>query len=223
MHHPRIGICREGWPSIALTGVSALVFGMLGWSLLSVFCLALFWFSMFFFRDPERVVQQRSGCAVSPADGKVMRIEERVDPMTGRMSLCVSIFMSLFNVHVNRSPVRSTVESIRYWPGKFFNASLDKASVHNERCGYILRDDDGNTWSMVQIAGLIARRIVSRCEEGDILERGQRYGLIRFGSCVEVYLAQGYHPTVERGDRVVAGQDVIACKQLLIEPEVHEE
>jgi phosphatidylserine decarboxylase len=195
---------------------------MLGWSLLAVLCLALFGFSMYFFRDPERIVPQRPGCAVSPADGKVVRIEERVDPMTGRTSHCVSIFMSLFNVHVNRSPVRGTVENIRYWPGKFFNASLDKASEHNERCGYTLRDDEGNTWTMVQIAGLIARRIVSRCEEGDILGRGQRYGLIRFGSCVEVYLPQKYHPTVERGDRVVAGQDVIARKQELIEPEVQE-
>ena len=222
MHHPKIGICREGWPCIGLTGVSALVFGMLGWSLLAVLCLALFGFSMYFFRDPERIVPQRPGCAVSPADGKVVRIEERVDPMTGRTSHCVSIFMSLFNVHVNRSPVRGTVENIRYWPGKFFNASLDKASEHNERCVYTLRDDEGNTWTMVQIAGLIARRIVSRCEEGDILGRGQRYGLIRFGSCVEVYLPQKYHPTVERGDRVVAGQDVIARKQELIEPEVQE-
>lgn len=210
MRSPQIGISPEGWPCIALAGFSAFVFSVLDWSALALFFLAITWFSTFFFRDPERVTPQKSGEAVSPADGKIVRIKERIDPMTGESRICISIFMSLFDVHVNRSPVSCKVENIRYWPGKFFNASLDKASSDNERCGYLIRDSEQNTWTMVQIAGLIARRIVCRIEEGDILGRGQRYGLIRFGSCVELYLPQGYSPIVRIGDRVVAGQDVIA-------------
>ncbi len=212
MRVPQVGVCPEGWPCIALAAISALIFGVLGWIVSAVLFLILCWFATFFFRDPERVVPQHAGLAVSPADGRIVRIEDRVDPITGQHRTCVSVFMSLFDVHVNRSPVRGTVERIRYWPGKFFNASLDKASEHNERCGYLVRDEDGRTWTMVQIAGLIARRIVCRCEEGDVLDRGQRLGLIRFGSCVEIYLPQDYLPTVRRGDRVVAGQDVIARK-----------
>jgi phosphatidylserine decarboxylase len=132
------------------------------------------------------------------------------DPMTGEERLCVSIFMSLFQVHVNRTPVAGTVKAIKYWPGKFFNASLDKASTDNERCGYLIVDENDSSWSMVQIAGLIARRIVCRTEEGDSLVRGQRYGLIRFGSCVELYLPQSYRPTVQVGEYVLGGQSVIA-------------
>lgn len=210
MRAPQIGISPEGWPCIALAAFSSFVFSVLDWSALALFFLLITWFSTFFFRDPERVTPQNSGSAVSPADGKVVRIKERADPMTGENRICISIFMSLFDVHVNRSPVGGKVESIRYWPGKFFNASLDKASTDNERCGYLIRDSEQHTWTMVQIAGLIARRIVCRIEEGEVLGRGQRYGLIRFGSCVELYLPQGYSPTVRIGDRVAAGQDVIA-------------
>jgi phosphatidylserine decarboxylase len=210
MRAPQIGISPEGWPCIALAGFSSLVFGALDWSALALFFLLITWFSTFFFRDPERVTPRDSSSAISPADGKVVRIKEKSDPMTGENRICISIFMSLFDVHVNRSPVKGKVESIRYWPGKFINASLDKASTDNERCGYLIRDSEENTWTMVQIAGLIARRIVCRIEIGDVLERGHRYGLIRFGSCVEIYLPQGYSPTVQIGDRVVAGQDVIA-------------
>lgn len=217
MRVPQIGICLEGWPCIVLAGISALVFGMLGWSVPAVLGLVLFWFAVFFFRDPERVGPGCGDGAVSPADGRVVRIADRVDPLTGQYRTCVSVFMSLFDVHVNRIPIRGTVERIRYWPGKFFNASLDKASEHNERCGYLVRDEDGQTWTMIQIAGLIARRIVCRCEEGDVLDRGQRVGLIRFGSCVEIYLPQGYRSMVQRGDRVVAGQDVIARKASSLE------
>ncbi|MBE6441832.1 MAG: phosphatidylserine decarboxylase family protein [Desulfovibrio desulfuricans] len=204
------GITPEGWPCIGLTAFSALVFAALGWWLPALVFLALCWFSMHFFRDPERVTPQAPGLAVSPADGKVVRIEERPDPFTDEPRLCVSIFMNVFSVHVNRAPVACTVESVRYFPGKFLNAALDKASTDNERCAYLLRDGEGRTWSMVQIAGLVARRIVCRTDEGDSLARGQRYGMIRFGSRVDLYLPQGYVTATRIGEQVFAGQSVVA-------------
>ena len=172
--------------------------------------LALCWFSLHFFRDPERVVPQGEGLAVSPADGKIIRVEDRADPFSDETRCCVSIFMNVFSVHVNRAPVDCVVEDIRYWPGKFLNAAFDKASTDNERCAYRLRGDDGQVWSMVQIAGLVARRIVCRTEPGDPLARGQRYGMIRFGSRVDLYLPRGYVAAVRIGEQVFAGQSVIA-------------
>jgi phosphatidylserine decarboxylase len=210
MRSPSISISPEGFPCIGLTGLSALILAVLGWAIPACVALLLCWFSVGFFRDPERVVPQASGLAVSPADGKVIRMATKSDPMTGEERLCVSIFMNLFQVHVNRTPVAGTVKTIKYWPGKFFNASLDKASTDNERCGYLIVDENESSWSMIQIAGLIARRIVCRTVEGDSLERGQRYGLIRFGSCVELYLPQSYRPAVHVGEYVLGGQSVIA-------------
>lgn len=210
MRPAHCGITPEGWPCIALTALSALVFALLGWSLPALLLLILSWFSLHFFRDPERVTPRGEGLAVSPADGRIVRIEDRADPFSGEMCCCVSIFMSICNVHVNRAPVDCVVEDIRYWPGKFVNAAADKASADNERCAYLLRGADGNGWSMVQIAGLLARRIVCRVEPGDALARGQRYGMIRFGSRVDLYLPRGYVAAVHMGQRVFAGQSVIA-------------
>ena len=113
---------------------------------------------------------------------------------------------------MNRSPVTGVVEQIRYWPGKFVNAAYDKAATDNERCGYLLRGEDGAAWTTVQIAGLIARRIVCRVSEGDALERGQRYGMIRFGSRVDLYLPEGYVPSVNIGEQVFAGQSTLATR-----------
>jgi phosphatidylserine decarboxylase len=118
--------------------------------------------------------------------------------------------MNVFNVHVNRSPVTGTVEAVRYWPGKFLNASLDKASSDNERCAVRMRDHDGAEWTVVQIAGLVARRIVCRVAQGDALLRGERFGMIRFGSRVDLYLPEGYVPAVHEGDRVTAGMTILA-------------
>ena len=150
--------------------------------------------------------------AVSPADGRVIRVEPKADPITGEVRPCISIFMNVFNVHVNRSPVAGRVEAIRYFPGKFFNAALDKASTDNERCAYLVRDDGGRSWVMVQVAGLIARRIVCRVEEGDTLARGERYGMIRFGSRVDLYLPPDYSAVVANGDVVAAGESILARK-----------
>ncbi|MDR2744286.1 MAG: phosphatidylserine decarboxylase family protein [Desulfovibrio sp.] len=210
MHKPNIGIAPEGWPCIGLTALAAEVCAFADFEIPAVIFLAACAFSLHFFRDPERVVPREPGLAVSPADGRILHIAERQDPMGGESRLCIGIFMNVFNVHVNRAPVAGVVEEIRYLPGKFFNASFDKASEDNERCAYKLRDADGLSWTMVQIAGLVARRIVCRVEAGDDLGRGERFGVIRFGSRVDLYLPRGYVAAVKPGEHVFAGQTVIA-------------
>ena len=210
MRPANAAITPEGYPVIFLTTLCALASALLGSAALTVVFLVLVWFSLNFFRDPERVVPQEAGAATSPADGKVVKIERRVDPMTGEERTCICIFMNIFNVHVNRTPVAGTVEQITYWPGKFFNASLDKASVFNERCGYAVKSDEGPIFSFVQIAGLVARRIVCRAELGDRVARGERIGMIRFGSRVDLYLPAGYTPAVTLGREVLAGQTIVA-------------
>ena len=213
MRIPSVGITPEGWPFIGLCAFSSCIFALLGCRAAAFIFLVLTWFSAHFFRDPERVTPGDPGLAVSPADGKVIGIGPRQDPLTGEERVCISIFMNIFSVHVNRSPVDAEVESIRYHPGKFLNASLDKSSTDNERCAYLLRDADGGTWTMIQIAGLIARRIVCRTDEGDRLARGQRYGLIRFGSRVDLFIPAGYVPTCATGDQVFAAQSIVARKR----------
>ena len=210
MKEPSIGIAREGWPAIFITGLGAVVFAMMGCAVMATIFFVLCWFSLGFFRDPERVVPDEQGIATSPADGRIVKVERREAPLDGGSCLCVSIFMNVFNVHVNRAPVDGTLEKIAYHPGKFLNASLDKASTDNERCAYQMRDRDGKAWTFVQIAGLVARRIVCRADRGDELARGARFGLIRFGSRVDLYLPDGYIPAVSVGETVLAGQTVIA-------------
>lgn len=212
MREPSIGIAREGWPFIGLSAFTAFLAALLGWWAPTIFFWLLSVFSIYFFRDPERVIAQGDRIAVSPADGRVVSIATRKEPFTGEDAECISIFMSVFNVHVNRAPVACEVRAIDYFEGKFLNASLDKASEDNERCAWLLESPDGLAWVVVQIAGLIARRIVCRAEPGDHLARGQRLGLIRFGSRVDLYLPRGYSPAIALGARVAAGQTVIARK-----------
>lgn len=212
MRKPTYGITPEGAPSIGLTALAALVFAMLGYCTPALLFLLLCCFCCNFFRDPERVVPAGPGLAVCPADGKVVKVTSMPDPFTGESCLCVCIFMNVVNVHVNRSPVGGKVIDIAYHPGKFLNASFDKASTDNERCAYALEDTDGKRWSMVQIAGLVARRIVCRVDIGDGLQRGERFGMIKFGSRVDVYLPDGYAPKVRVGQKVLAGQTVLAAK-----------
>lgn len=213
MYSPSVGITPEGWPVIGLSAFSALIFALIGCPPLAVFFLVLVWFSCHFFRDPERVPPEETDLAVSPADGRVVRIETREDPLTGDRRTCVSIFMNVFSVHVNRAPVDADVERIVHYHGKFLNAAWDKASTDNERCSYLLRDREGLPWTMVQIAGFVARRIVCRVERGDALRRGQRYGMIRFGSRVDLYLPEEYTACVSIGERVFAGQTAVARRQ----------
>ena len=144
MRKGNIGVAPEGLPFLFLLALTALAFAALRFWPLALVFLVLTWFSGHFFRDPERVVPSEDDIAVSPADGRVIRVEPKADPITGEVRPCISIFMNVFNVHVNRSPVAGRVEAIRYFPGKFFNAALDKASTDNERCAYLVRDDGGS-------------------------------------------------------------------------------
>ncbi|CAJ54830.1 Phosphatidylserine decarboxylase [Lawsonia intracellularis PHE/MN1-00] len=212
MGKTNLGIDQEGFPYIAIFAFSSLIFAILGWWLLAVLCLIGTIFCGHFFRDPERIIPTEANIAVSPADGKIIRIEPRQDPISGESHTCISIFMNICNVHVNRSPIKGQIEAIQYVQGHFLNASLDKAAKENEHCSYLLRDQDGKQWVVVQIAGLIARRIVCRTKEGDILNRGERFGIIRFGSRVDLYLPEEYTPTVNLGNKVIAGETILAKK-----------
>jgi len=168
----------------------------------------------YFFRDPKRYTPVREGLIVSPADGIISLIEPAVPPeelgMGPEALTRVSVFMNVFNCHVNRAPIGGEIISIAYRPGKFFNASLDKASVDNERNSLCIQMEDGRKLAVVQIAGLVARRIVCFSNYGDSLKTGERFGLIRFGSRLDVYLPDGVQPMVSLGQTMVAGETVLA-------------
>ncbi len=209
-----IPVCPEGIVIIAVTAFSALLFAILSWAIPSVLCWLLFLFSLHFFRDPQRISPVEKDIAISPADGTIVSIEKREDPFGCGSKQCISIFMSVFNVHVNRSPVNCVVLAIRYYEGLFINASFDKASEGNERCAWLLEDEDRNKWTMVQIAGLVARRIVCFAQTGERLTAGERIGMIRFGSRVDLYIPSDYSPTVETGAKVYGGQTIIARRNI---------
>lgn len=168
----------------------------------------------YFFRDPERVVPTEDGIVVSPADGMISLIEKAVPPAELGMPdiplTRVSVFMSVFNCHVNRSPIAGKITGVAYRPGKFFNASLDKASEHNERNSLRIEMQDGRDLAVVQIAGLVARRIMCWTHTGAFLQTGERFGLIRFGSRLDVYLPDGVDPKVRLGQTMIAGETVLA-------------
>ncbi len=210
MRKRHYAVCPEGFPAIGISAFSALIFAILSWPVLSVICWLLFLFSMHFFRDPERIPPQERGVACSPADGTVVKIAMMEDPFGGEPKQCISIFMSVFNVHVNRAPVSCVVLAIKYFEGLFINASFDKASSGNERCSWLLEDDEGDKWTMTQIAGLVARRITPMAHVGEKLSMGERIGMIRFGSRVDLYLPSDYSPAVEIGAKVYGGQTIIA-------------
>ncbi|TCS65283.1 phosphatidylserine decarboxylase [Primorskyibacter sedentarius] len=193
----------------AITLVLFLIWEVLGW----IGVGATVW-CYYFFRDPERVTPRRPGVLVSPADGVISLIEPAVPPqelgMGDRALTRVSVFMNVFNCHVNRAPIAGTVGEVSYRPGKFLNASLDKASVDNERNSLRIDMADGRSIAVVQIAGLVARRIVCWTKPGTELATGERFGLIRFGSRLDVYLPDGITPLVSLGQTMVAGETVIA-------------
>ena len=210
MRPANAGLAPEGLPFIGLAAFTALLAAILDWWIVALVCWLFMVFALYFFRDPERVIPQGAGLAVSPADGTVVRIGQSQEPFSGKQAQCVSIFMDLFSVHVNRAPVACEVMAIRYFPGKFISAHLDKASADNERCAWRLRAEADKSWTVVQIAGLIARRIVCRAEPGDRLSRGERFGMIRFGSRVDLFLPEDYTPAVQLGAKVIAGETTIA-------------
>lgn len=204
---------REGYRFVAIFAAVTLVLfwiaDPLGWIgvCLTVWCY-------YFFRDPPRVTPTREGLVVSPADGIVQMIGRYAPPeelgLGSEPMTRVAVFMNVFNCHVNRAPIAGRVEKIAYRPGKFLNASLDKASVDNERNGLTLRMDDGRAIGVVQIAGLVARRIVCEVVEGKALQTGERFGMIRFGSRLDVYLPEGVAPLVAVGQSTIAGETVLA-------------
>ncbi|MGB3408291.1 MAG: phosphatidylserine decarboxylase [Jannaschia sp.] len=206
-------IHREGPKFIAIFAVVTLVLWII-WEPLGVIGLALTVWCYYFFRDPVRITPMDPGLIVSPADGLVSLIEPAVPPAEldlGDAPLTrVSVFMSVFNCHVNRAPVAGEVTAVAYRPGKFLSAELDKASEENERNGIVLSMADGTRVGVVQIAGLVARRILCEVEPGARLERGGRFGIIRFGSRLDVYLPEGTAPRVSVGQTMVSGETVLA-------------
>ena len=182
--------------------------------------LGLFILVVQFFRDPAREIPQGEKLVLSVVDGQVLKVEKAKDPYTGRDAILISVFMNLFNVHSQKSPVDGTVLKKVYRPGKYFNASLDKASAENEQCGLVVRADDGNLVTFVQIAGLVTHRILNYVKEGDHLNRGDRYGFIRFGSRVDMYLPLNARPKVVIGEKVWGTTTVLAVLgEALDEPE----
>jgi len=208
-NYPHPIIAREGWPflAIALALAMAATVWCAAWS---IPLWVIFVFVLQFFRDPARVIPQQAGAVLSPADGRVIKVERTQDPYGQRDALLVSVFMNVFNVHSNRSPVDGVIQKVQYFPGKFVNADLDKASSENERNAIVLKTDNGQTVTFVQVAGLIARRILCYVKAGDRLARGQRYGFIRFGSRVDVYLPLDATVKVSIGDKVRATETILA-------------
>lgn len=208
--YPHPLIAREGWPFVAgSVALALLVNTMAGWGWSLPFWLAAA-FVVQFFRDPPRNVPEDPGAVVSPADGRIVAVENARDPWLERDALKVSVFMNVFNVHSNRSPVDGEVRHRWYHPGAFVNAALDKASTENERNALWFRTRDGQDVTCVQIAGLVARRILCHVNEGAVLERGQRFGFIRFGSRVDVYLPLDAEVRAALGDKVYAAESVLA-------------
>jgi phosphatidylserine decarboxylase len=207
-----VPIHKEGYPFIAIAAVSSLVLGHL-WSPFGWVGLIITIWICYFFRDPPRVTPQREGLVISPADGRVSMIVQAAPPPEAEMGVepmtRISVFMNVFDCHVNRSPMAGTVSKIAYTPGLFLNAELDKASDDNERNALVIDTAQGRI-VVVQIAGLIARRIVPFIKEGALLAAGERFGLIRFGSRLDVYLPPGIKPLVSEGQTAIAGETVLA-------------
>ena len=208
--YPHPIIAREGWPFLLIALVVALALSFAGWWVLATLAWIAFLFILQFFRDPPRDVPMQPNAVLSPADGRVVRVGNVRDPYLDRDALLISVFMNVFNVHSNRSPVDGDVAQTWYHPGKFVNAALEKASVDNERNALKLVTATGAEVTCVQVAGLIARRILCYVHAGDRLARGQRYGFIRFGSRVDVYLPATARAEVSIGQKVSGGRTILA-------------
>jgi phosphatidylserine decarboxylase len=208
--YPHPLIAREGWPFLALAVAASLLVGWLAgwWWSLPLWLATLF--VLQFFRDPPREVPDDPRAVVAPADGRIVAVEKARDPWLERDALKISVFMNVFNVHSNRAPVDGTVKQVWYHAGRFLNAALDKASLDNERNALWFRTRAGTDVTCVQIAGLIARRILCYVSAGAELQRGERFGFIRFGSRVDVYLPLAAQPVAAIGDKVYAAESVLA-------------
>lgn len=210
MIYPHPIIAREGWPFLAGSLVlSLLALGIAGWAwsaplwVLSVFIIQ-------FFRDPPRTVPAQSNAVLSPADGRIVAVERCLDPYLQREALKVSVFMNVFNAHSNRIPADGIIAERWYHAGAFFNAALSKASLENERNALWIKTAEGADIVCAQVAGLVARRILCYVQPGDEVRRGQRYGFIRFGSRLDVYLPPAAVPRAQIGDKVYATESILA-------------
>ncbi|MDO9565694.1 MAG: phosphatidylserine decarboxylase family protein [Candidatus Desulfaltia sp.] len=203
-------VAKAGHLFILASAFITAVFALLELTVLSLIGLAVTIFICYFFRDPDRVTPNMNGAVISPADGKVIEAGIKdSNPYSEGRCLKISIFMSVFNVHVNRIPHEGKIEKINYYPGKFISANFDKASTDNERNAVFIKTDRGKKYCVVQIAGLIARRIICNVNEGDRINRGQRFGMICFGSRLDVYLPADTDLDVYIGDRVKAGTSIL--------------
>ncbi len=211
MNYPHPFLAKEGWPFIAMAFFLALFATLFfGAGFIAFLCWLVLAFVVQFFRDPPRAIPAGQGLILSPADGRIVKIEKVMDPYGEREALLISVFMNVFNVHSNRSSVDGSVTHVQYSPGLFVNADMDKASTENERNAVVILTPEGRMVTLVQVAGLIARRILCYVNAGDRLSRGQRYGFIRFGSRVDVYLPIDAVPKVAPGDKVSATSTVLA-------------
>ena len=209
-HYPHPRIAREGWPFIAATIVAAAALHFVAGAWWAAPLWLVVAFMVQFFRDPPRAVPQEAKAVLSPADGRVVAVERARDPYLDRDALKVSVFMNVFNAHSNRSPVDGEIRNAWHHAGRFFNAELSKASLENERAALWIRTPAGADITCVQVAGLIARRILCYARPGQRLARGERYGFIRFGSRVDVYLPPEARPVATMGDKVYATASVLA-------------
>jgi len=207
---PKVPVAKEGYPFIAFFAFCTIIFAILELPLMTGILLILTTFVLSFFRDPERFVPEDEDALVSPADGKIILIENVTDDkFTCGGALKISIFMNVFNVHVNRAPFNGKVEKILYTPGKFYSADSERGALQNEYCATVISTQSGKKLAFVQIAGLIARRIICWLETGDQIKKGSRFGLIRFGSRVDLYLPADTELSVQVGQKVRAGETVL--------------
>lgn len=203
-------IAKPGYGIIGASAFATAIFALIGFAGLSCLGLMVTFFICWFFRDPDRLVPTQKGAVVSPADGKVVVHEVvRENPFIDGPCLKISIFMSVFNVHVNRIPHEGKISRIVYNPGKFFSANLDKASLDNEQNAVVIETAEGKKICFIQIAGLVARRIICKIQEGDELLRGQRFGMICFGSRLDVFLPPDTRTEISIGDKVQAGTSIL--------------
>ena len=210
MLSPKIPVAQEGYPFIGFAALLTLVAAMLSCSVTAWLLMLATTFILCFFRDPERFIPPQENALVSPADGKIIIVETVNDSQfTEGQALKVSIFMNVFNVHVNRVPYSGTIEKVIYTPGKFYAADSSKGALQNEYCAAVLRTEQGKKIAFVQIAGLIARRIICWLEPNDCVVKGRRFGLIRFGSRVDLYLPPDTDLTVRVGQKVRAGESIL--------------
>jgi phosphatidylserine decarboxylase len=209
MRHENFPIAPEGFPFIIAAGFAVMFFAFLSWKIIAVIAFGLTLFIIYFFRNPERSLPEDERGVIAPADGVIIYLGPSREEHLGEEMTKVSIFMSVFNVHVNRAPISGEVLEYFYNSGKFLDVRDERATFENERSGLVLKDPEGRRIVVVQVAGLIARRIVCYLKKGDMAVRGKRYGLIRFGSRLDVYMPLNSDLMVKLGDKTVAGETVL--------------